>query len=121
MRLFFAHCILSRIKRKNPKFFRVVRIFTELEQNLTHLAHKENTQSEIFLLGRLKLHFVILGLLYVGYNGMVIKTNSRYCTFTIKIVTFSRRYARGAAWRRIWRRRHWLSLKMAAMATNARP
>jgi hypothetical protein len=36
-------------------------------------------------------------------------------------VTFSRRYAREAAWRRIWKRRRWLSLKMAAMATNARP
>jgi hypothetical protein len=30
-------------------FFHVVLIFTELGQDLTHLAHKENTQSEIFL------------------------------------------------------------------------
>jgi hypothetical protein len=27
----------------------------ELGQDLTHLAQKENTQSEIFLLGRLKI------------------------------------------------------------------
>ncbi len=30
-------------------------IFTGLEQDLTHLAHKENTHSEIFLLGRLTI------------------------------------------------------------------
>jgi hypothetical protein len=45
-------------------FFHVVLMFSELGQNLTHLAHMENTQSEIFLLGRLKilLRFVLLGL-----------------------------------------------------------
>ncbi len=30
-------------------------VFTELGQDLTHLAQNENTQSEIFLLGRLKV------------------------------------------------------------------
>ncbi len=30
-------------------------IFTELGQDLTHLAHKEKTQSEIFMLGRLNI------------------------------------------------------------------
>jgi hypothetical protein len=51
---FFAHCILSRIERKDPKFFHVVLIFTGLGQDIIHLAHKKNTHSEIFLLGRLK-------------------------------------------------------------------
>jgi hypothetical protein len=55
VRWFFARCILSRIKRKDLNFFRVVLIFTELGQNLTHLTHKENTQSEMFLLGRLEI------------------------------------------------------------------
>jgi hypothetical protein len=50
----FAHCILSRIERKDPKFFHFVLIFTGLGQDLSHLAHKENTQSEIFLFCRLK-------------------------------------------------------------------
>ncbi len=36
-------------------FFHVVLIVTGLEQDLTHLAHKENKHSEIFLLGRLKI------------------------------------------------------------------
>ncbi len=30
-------------------------IFTGLGQDLAHFAHKENTHSEIFLLGRLKI------------------------------------------------------------------
>ncbi len=46
---FFAHCILSGIERGSYIFSCCV-IFTELGQDLTHLAHKENTQSEIFLL-----------------------------------------------------------------------
>jgi hypothetical protein len=33
-------------------FFHVVLIFTGLGQDLTHLAHKGNTRSEIFLLRR---------------------------------------------------------------------
>ncbi len=49
---FLAHCILSRIKRKDLKFFHVVLLFTELELDLTHLAHKENTQSDTFLWDR---------------------------------------------------------------------
>jgi hypothetical protein len=40
---------LSKIERKKLEFFNVVQIFTELGKDLTHLAHKENTQSEIFL------------------------------------------------------------------------
>ncbi len=36
-------------------FFHVVLIFTELGQDLTHLVHKGNTQSEIFLFGRLNV------------------------------------------------------------------
>jgi hypothetical protein len=53
--VFFARCILSRIERKDLKFFHVVLIFTGLGQDLTHLALKENTYSEIFLLVRLKI------------------------------------------------------------------
>jgi hypothetical protein len=52
---FFTHCILSRIERKDLNFFHVELIFTGLGQDLTHLARKENTHSEIFLLGRLKI------------------------------------------------------------------
>jgi hypothetical protein len=36
-------------------FVHVVLIFTELAQDLTHLAHKENTQSDIFLWGKIKI------------------------------------------------------------------
>jgi hypothetical protein len=36
-------------------FFHVVLIFTGLGQDLTYLAHKVNTHSDIFLLGRLKI------------------------------------------------------------------
>jgi hypothetical protein len=49
---FLALCILSKIETKDPKFVHVVPIFTELGQDLTHLAHKKNTQSEIFLWDR---------------------------------------------------------------------
>ncbi len=42
---FFAHCILSRIERKDLKFFHVVPIFTWLGQDSTYLAHKDNKQS----------------------------------------------------------------------------
>jgi hypothetical protein len=38
-----------RKERKDLNFFQVVPIFTELGQDLTHLAHKEKTQSDIFL------------------------------------------------------------------------
>jgi hypothetical protein len=53
MRWLFAHCFLSRIESKDLKFFHVVLIFTELGQDLTHLAHTENTQSKILV--RLKI------------------------------------------------------------------
>jgi hypothetical protein len=52
---FFAFCILSRIERKDLEFFHVVPIFTELGQDLTHVAYKENTQSDIFLWDRRKV------------------------------------------------------------------
>ncbi len=52
---FFAHCILSRIERMDLENFYVFPIFTELEQDLTHLAHKENTQSGIFLWDKRKM------------------------------------------------------------------
>jgi hypothetical protein len=55
VRWFFRSLILFRIERKDLKFFHVVLIFTGLGQDLTHLAHKENTHNEIFLLDRLKL------------------------------------------------------------------
>jgi hypothetical protein len=43
------------MERQVIKFFHVVIIFPGLGQDLTHLAHKENTHSEIFLSGRLKI------------------------------------------------------------------
>ncbi len=53
----------SRIERKDLIiFFHVVLIFTGLRQNLNHLAQQENTQSEIFLLGRLKILIVFCSL-----------------------------------------------------------
>jgi hypothetical protein len=50
-----ALCILSKIERKNLKFFSFCANITGLGQDLIHLAHKENTHSEIFLLGRLTI------------------------------------------------------------------
>ena len=41
--------------RQLLNFFHVVLIFAGLGHDFTHLAHKENTLSEIFLLGRLKI------------------------------------------------------------------
>jgi hypothetical protein len=54
----FASANLELFKvteRKNLKIFHVVPIFTELAPDLTHLAHKENTQSNIFLWDRREL------------------------------------------------------------------
>jgi hypothetical protein len=59
---FLAHCILLMIERKDLKFFHVVLISTGLGQDLTHLAHKENTHSIIFLFGRLKILITICSL-----------------------------------------------------------
>jgi hypothetical protein len=42
-------------KERILNFFHVVPIFTELGQDLTHLAHKMNTHSDIFLSDRLKI------------------------------------------------------------------
>jgi hypothetical protein len=50
------------IERKDLNFYLVVLIFTGLGQDLTHLAHKENTHSEIFLLGRLKILIALYSL-----------------------------------------------------------
>jgi hypothetical protein len=41
-------------KRKDLKFFHVVLIFTGLGQDLTHLAHKENTHREKFSVSQAK-------------------------------------------------------------------
>jgi hypothetical protein len=60
------HPIQDRKKKSN--FFHVVPIFTELGQDLTHLAHKGNTQSDFFLCDRLKLFitFCSLGALIIS-------------------------------------------------------
>ncbi len=55
MRWFFRSLHPIWIERKDLNFFHVVLIFTGLGQDLTHLAHKESTHSDIFLLGRLKI------------------------------------------------------------------
>ncbi len=60
--VFLAHCILPMIERKDLKFFHVVLISTGLGQDLIHLAHKENTNSEILLLGRLNFLVAICSL-----------------------------------------------------------
>jgi hypothetical protein len=51
------HPIQDR-KKESKHFFMVVPIFTELGQDLTHLAHQENSQSEIFLKDTLKILIV---------------------------------------------------------------
>ncbi len=64
MRWFFrSFGILSRIERKDPKYFHVVLIFIGLGQDLTHLAQKENRQSEIFLLGRQEIRCNLIWLI----------------------------------------------------------
>ncbi len=52
---FFVHCILSMIERKDFNFFHIKLISTWLGKGLTHLAHKENTHSDFFLLARLNI------------------------------------------------------------------
>jgi hypothetical protein len=44
------------------KFVHVVPIFTGLGQDLNHLAHTENTQSETFLLGRINILIALFSL-----------------------------------------------------------
>ncbi len=51
---FFAHCILSRIERKILNFFLGCSKIYWVSQDLTHLAHKENTLSDIFPVGQAK-------------------------------------------------------------------
>ncbi len=61
MKCFFGrHCILSRIIRKDLKFFHVLLIFSELGKDLTHLAHKENKQSVFSGVGQAKIFYCIL-------------------------------------------------------------
>ncbi len=71
---FFAHCILSRCC--------ATVIFAEIGQVLTHLAHMENTQSEIFMLGRLKiliafcfLRALMSDAIWHGWNIDLMKTS----------------------------------------------
>ncbi len=54
----------SEKKERILNFFHVVPIFNELAQDLTHLAHKENTQSDVFL------WFFFIAFCYLGlwYN-----------------------------------------------------
>ncbi len=63
---FFAHCILSRIERKDLKLISCCSSISWVRQDLTHLAHKENTQSDTFLWDRRKiqLNFVLWRLWY---------------------------------------------------------
>jgi hypothetical protein len=63
-------------------FFQLVLIFTSLGQDITHLPHKENMHTEIFLLGRLKivirfssLTALVFRILYLGDSDMVKKTS----------------------------------------------
>ncbi len=46
-------------------------IFTKFRQDLTHLAHKENTQSEIFVLGWLKIVIVFCFLRALISDGIL--------------------------------------------------
>ncbi len=56
MRWFFRPLLPIQDRKKGSKFFfNVGPIFTELGEDLTHLAHKENTQSDIFLWDRRKI------------------------------------------------------------------
>ncbi len=54
MMVFRALHPLQDRKKGSLIFSQVVPIFTELGKDLTHLAHKENTQSDIFLWDRRK-------------------------------------------------------------------
>jgi hypothetical protein len=63
MRWFFRSLHPIRDRKNGLKFFHVVPIFNELGQDLTHLAHKENTQRDIFLWdrGKILISFCSLG------------------------------------------------------------
>jgi hypothetical protein len=61
MRWFFHSLHPIQDIRKDINFFHVVQIFTELGE-FTHLAHKENTESDIFLWDRRKILLHFLGL-----------------------------------------------------------
>jgi hypothetical protein len=67
---FLAHCILPLIEGKDLKFFSCTLISTGLGQDITHLAHKENTHSEIFLLGRQKILITICSLSALIYDAI---------------------------------------------------
>ncbi len=49
-------------KERIQKNFHVLPIFTELGQDLTHLAHTENTQTDIFLWDRRKIEIAFFSL-----------------------------------------------------------
>ncbi len=69
MRWFFRS-VHPTYDRKDLDFFHVVLISTGLGQDLTHSAHKENTHSEIFLLGRLKILIAICSLTALIYDAI---------------------------------------------------
>jgi hypothetical protein len=54
----FAHCILSRIERKDLKFFPCWANIYWVRARFNSLANKKSTHSEIFLFVRLKILIV---------------------------------------------------------------
>jgi hypothetical protein len=46
-------------KERILSIFHVVLIFTGLEQDLSHLVHKENTHSKIFLLQAIHFNYIL--------------------------------------------------------------
>ncbi len=56
--MFFDHCILSKIESNDLK--KMCAHSTVLIQDVTYLAHKENTHGEIIVLGRQKTFNCIL-------------------------------------------------------------
>jgi hypothetical protein len=71
--VFFAHCILSRIESKDLQYFPCcANIYrTEFGQDLTHLAHKVNTQSDIFLWDRRKILIAFFSLGALLYSNIL--------------------------------------------------
>jgi hypothetical protein len=55
VRWFFRSLHPIQEREKGSSILYVVPIFTKLGQDLTHLAHKDNTQSDIFLWDRRKI------------------------------------------------------------------
>ncbi len=65
VRWFFRSLHSIQDRQKGSYFFHVVPIFTELLHDFTHLAHKENSQIDIFPVGQAKnfIAFCSLGAL----------------------------------------------------------